>query len=110
MSYVLQMPLDDGGSLLVETAEPDESTLERVGRAGQPVAQAAETLQQALGRLRPAIGAIVTWIRQSDRPPDRIGLQFGITFTAEAGVVVARASTEANFTVTVEWTSQDQRG
>lgn len=53
--------------------------------------------------MRPAMQAVVGQLRGGIAPPDRISLEFGIKFSAEAGVVVARTATEANFTVSVEW-------
>jgi hypothetical protein len=32
-----------------------------------------------------------------------VSVEFGITLSAEAGVVVARGSTEAHFTVSMQW-------
>ncbi|AEV84069.1 hypothetical protein ACWT_3046 [Actinoplanes sp. SE50] len=48
-------------------------------------------------------------IRDSRRairdPPDRIAVDFGVRVTVDAGVVSARATSEANFTVHLEWIS-----
>ncbi|WP_328472241.1 hypothetical protein OHA21_09345 [Actinoplanes sp. NBC_00393] len=101
MTTVVVMPLDDGGSVLVEV--PDEpGSLENVGRP-DALKHAQETLQQALARIRPAATAIRDSIREMADPPERIGVEFGVKVTAEAGVVVARAKSEANFTVRLEW-------
>jgi hypothetical protein len=103
LPYVVEMPLDGGGSLRAEVAEDDLPAVERVGRPGQVVHRGAETLQDALGRLRPAIAAVVDHVRDMAEPPDRITLEFGIKVTGEAGLVVAKAAIEASFTVSVEW-------
>ncbi|MET8676756.1 CU044_2847 family protein [Streptomyces sp. NPDC004647] len=73
------------------------------GRSGQAVQTASETLQTALVRMRPAIEAVVGQVRGLAAPPDRVSVQFGIKITAEAGAVIAKAATEANFTVSAEW-------
>ncbi|HEV2780439.1 MAG TPA: CU044_2847 family protein [Actinophytocola sp.] len=103
MSEVLRMRLDDGSSVLVENTEPARSGIDRVGRVRDAVAEAGDTLQEAVLRLRPAVDAIVTGMRGLASSPDKVKVEFGIKLTAEAGVVVARASTEANFKVCVEW-------
>lgn len=105
MSEVLRMRLDDGSSVLVEAAEPTQSGIDRVGRARDAIADAGDTLQDAVLRLRPAVDAIVTGMRGLASTPDKVTVEFGIKLTAEAGVVVAKASTEANFKVGVEWTA-----
>ncbi|MDR7276618.1 CU044_2847 family protein [Catenuloplanes atrovinosus] len=102
MTQVLVMPLDDGGSVLVEV--PDEpGSLANAGRATEAITNATETLQQALARVRPAAAAIRDSIREMVDPPERIGVEFGVRVTAEAGVVIAKAKSEANFTVRLEW-------
>ena len=104
MSRIVAVPLDGGVSVLVEAAEGEETGIDRVSRLGDAVRDSAETLQQALTRVRPAVAAVFGSMRTLPEPPEKISVEFGIRLTAEAGVVVARASTEANFTVTLEWT------
>ncbi|MFI6010741.1 CU044_2847 family protein [Streptomyces sp. NPDC051243] len=102
MAYVGEMLLDDGQVVLLEVAGDGPAGVQRVSRGGV-VAGAAETLQQALARVRPALGAVVDHARELPRPPESVTVEFGITLSAEAGVVVARGSTEAHFTVSMEW-------
>lgn len=102
MPQVLELPLGDGGVLLVEATD-DDVVLDRAGRGSAVVHEASETLRDALDRLRPAMTTILNGIREQAEPPDRVSLQFGIKVSAAAGVVVAQAASEANFTVTVEW-------
>jgi len=104
MTQVVTMPLDDGSTVLVEVSD-NEAGIERVGRTGNIVRDTTETLQQALARVRPAAAAVLQNVREMAEPPDKITLKFGIKLTAEAGVVVARAASEANFTITVEWSA-----
>jgi Trypsin-co-occurring domain 1 len=107
MARFVRMPLEDGGSVVVEVAD-DGTDVQRIGRERPAVQDAAETLQQALSRVRPAVDAVLDTVRGMAERPDRVTLEFGIRLSAEAGVVVARAATEANFTVSVEW-SRDGR-
>jgi hypothetical protein len=104
--HVVELPLGDGTVLLVEAVATDDQEppgIDRVGRARDVTHRAAETLQAALQNVRPALAAIVGQIRDIGDSPDTITVQFGITVSAQAGVVVAQAATEANFTITAEW-------
>lgn len=101
MSQVLEIPLEGGGSVRVEVA--DDSGVERVGRVGDAVRTAGETLQDGLRAIQPAVAAVVSHFRDTVHAPDRLELTFGITVSSTAGIVVAQAATEANFTVTAEW-------
>jgi hypothetical protein len=38
-------------------------------------------------------------------PPDTVKIEFGVKLTAEAGVVIAKAATEANFKLSLEWSA-----
>ncbi|MEU4689396.1 CU044_2847 family protein [Actinoplanes sp. NPDC023714] len=104
MTQVVVMPLDDGGAVYVEVAGEDGG-LEHVGRGTEVVGKASETLQEAIGRIRPAAEAIRDGIRSMAQPPDRVVVEFGVKVTGEAGVIVAKATSEANFTVKLEWGS-----
>ena len=105
MSRVVVLPLDDGGKVLVEVGD-DEAGFERVGRAREVVGGVTETLQQAVARVRPAAEAVRDSMREMAKPPTKVVVEFGIELTAEAGVVVAKAASEANFKVSLEWSDR----
>ncbi|MCX3058222.1 CU044_2847 family protein [Streptomyces beihaiensis] len=109
MAPLVRIPLDDGSTLTVETdgaGEPaghEESPgIDRVGRGG-------DTLQTALARVQPALTAVVDHVRGLAHAPDSVTVEFGIKLSAQAGVIVAKAATEANFTITAQW-SRGRRG
>ncbi|PWG11860.1 hypothetical protein DF268_19730 [Streptomyces sp. V2] len=101
------MELDDGSLLRVETAATDDAydAYEPIGRPrpAETVGSAAETLREAVDRVRPVVQDVVDSLRAMPRRPDRITLEFGVKVTAEAGVVLARTAAEAHFSVGVEW-------
>jgi hypothetical protein len=103
VAYVAEMALDGGEFVLLEVSEHDGSGVARVGRGAALARGATETLQQALAQVRPALDAVVGTTRALATPPESVTVEFGIKLTAEAGVVVARGTAEANFTVTVSW-------
>jgi hypothetical protein len=93
---------EEGGVLRVEVDEP-EGGIDRVGRVSDAIEATGQNVVQGLKQISPAIQSVVYHVRDMVDKPDKLSLQFGIKFTAAAGVVVAKAATEANFTVTVEW-------
>lgn len=103
MVYVGEMWLAGGETVLLEVSEHEQGGVERVGRAATVVRGTAETLQDALGHIRPALDAVAESIRGMAHVPDVVRVDFGIKLTGEAGVVVAKVASEANFTVSVEW-------
>jgi hypothetical protein len=103
---VIEVPLDGGGSVLVEVA-PDE--LDRDGLVpaarGDALAVAAElSFEQALDRIRPAADAMVGKLRSIATRPDEITVTFGLRMSAKAGALIAASGAEANFTVALRWT------
>jgi NTP-dependent ternary system trypsin peptidase co-occuring protein len=101
---IVEMPLDDGSTVLVEVAE-DEQRLQRVGRAASVVRDSAETLEEALRRVKPAVATVLHQVRDLATPPDTVKIEFGVKLTAEAGVIIAKAATEANFKLSLEWST-----
>ncbi|MFD8413745.1 CU044_2847 family protein (plasmid) [Streptomyces sp. HUAS TT3] len=98
-----ELRLTDGSGIWVEVADADGDGIERVGRAGAALARAGETLQEAMGQIRPALDVIADGLRGMAQVPESVRVDFGIKLSGETGIVVAKAAAEANFTVSVEW-------
>lgn len=104
MSQLVEFPLNDGGAVRVEVA--DEEGVIPVGRAGEVVARAHQTLESALAQLRPVTQAVLRSVRDAAEPPNRVCVEFGVKLAATGGLVVASGTTEANLTVQLEWTRE----
>lgn len=102
MSHVIEVPVDGSESIRVEVSEETDGIV-RVARPGQVAAIAQESLQQSLDRIRPVVVAMWEKLRHLPESPSRVSVEFGIKLSAEAGVIVARGATEANFVVSLEW-------
>jgi hypothetical protein len=103
MTYLVDVPVDGGGRLLVEASEaevPGELEL-ATARPGEIVARARESLEQSLDEIRPAIRSMAERIRAIG--PDEFTVEFGLTLAAEYGLVVAKGAGEVHFTVTLAW-------
>ncbi|MGW1162529.1 CU044_2847 family protein [Streptomyces sp. NPDC002513] len=106
MTYTVEVPLEDGEDdhqvVRVQIREVDES-LVRVGRGGRSVARAGRSLGEMLDTVRPVAESFVGRFRGLAQAPDEITLEFGVSLSAEADVVIASTATEANFSVTLTW-------
>ena len=71
-------------------------------RQGEVVARARQSLEQALDQLKPAVSAVIN--RLMSMSPNEVSVEFGIVLGAEAGVIVAKGTSEVHFTVTLSWT------
>ncbi|MFC9700963.1 MULTISPECIES: CU044_2847 family protein [unclassified Streptomyces] len=106
----VQVPTGRPGDepVLVRIRETDDAVT-RVGRGTRAAVQATRTLDQMLDAVRPVAESFVSRFTQMENPPDEIGLEFGISLTAGADVVIATTGTEANFTVTLNWSDISRR-
>jgi hypothetical protein len=107
MTELLAVPLEEGGTIVVETVEGQGGVL-KAARPGEIVGQAARTLESALDAVAPAARAVVDKLREA--APADITVEFGLRLTAEAGVVVTRTTGECNFRVMLRWERCDGSG
>lgn len=104
MKRLIEFPLEDGTSILVEIDEPEpEGGVVRAARPGEVVARAQQTFSEALDKVKPAASTIIQKLRGLSDPPDEIEVEFGLKLSAEAGAFVAAAGIDANYTVTLKW-------
>ncbi|GLX02032.1 CU044_2847 family protein [Microtetraspora sp. NBRC 16547] len=109
--HTVEVPVGDGSDevVRVQIREVDEA-LVRVGRGGRTIARAERSLGQMLETVRPVAESFVTRLRGLANAPDEIVLEFGVSLSAEADVVIASTATAANFSVSLTWNRSDARG
>lgn len=102
------IPLDEGGEIVVEV-EPGNlgGGVAMAAEPGEIVARAGESLESMLGRVRPAVAAVVDQFRQAARTPEQVQVQFALSFGGETGMIFAKGRIESTFTVTVTWKGDD---
>jgi len=105
MAELAQFPLSGGGVVVVETDAADLAS-RRVMRgtsAETAIATANATFESALQTVRAAAEGILHQLRSLAEPPDEVAVEFGVKMSAETGAVIAKASTEANFKISLSW-------
>jgi len=102
MGQLIEFPLENGGSIIVEVEEPAEGMVP-AARPGEVVAKAEQTFEAALDRVRPIATVLIRKVRDLADPPDKAELEFGLKLTAEAGAVLTSAGGEAHCKVTLTW-------
>ncbi len=97
---------EDGPWIAVETdeiAEPRGTTRRGVRGESESFARAGRTFADAVDHLKPGVVVLIEKLRSMAPAMSDVELTFGIKVTAEAGVVLARAGTEANFEVKISY-------
>jgi hypothetical protein len=103
MKHLVEYSLEDGGSIIIEVDEPESEGTIRAAR-GDTIVKAKETLEDALDKVLPVTRSVVEKLRSIGNRPDEIEISFGVKLSTTAGAVIASASAEANFDVTMRWT------
>lgn len=106
MKRLIEFPLQEGGSMLVEVDEPETGGVVKASRAGEAAEKATQTLEEAIDKIKPAAQSIITQLRGLHDEPDEVAVEFGIKLSAAAGAFVASASVEANYKVSLKWTKK----
>ncbi len=107
MKRLVTFPLEDGSSIEVEIEQPEsKSGVGRISREDQVMQKAQLTFEAALEKVKPIAGTIVDKLRSMNQPADEVEVKFGIKMSAEAGAVIASASVEGNYEITMKWKQQ----
>ncbi|MDQ1288590.1 MAG: hypothetical protein QG622_2155 [Actinomycetota bacterium] len=105
MTELVRVPLKGGGSVLIEDSEPSAHGPVRVGRVGDVIKDATDSLQGMLTPVRETAQAVLDELRQAR--PDEVEVQFGVTLSAVAGAVIAKTTTGAHLTIKVTWRREE---
>ncbi|MFP5264098.1 MAG: CU044_2847 family protein [Blastocatellia bacterium] len=109
MKRLVEFPLEDGGSMVVEVEDPAPGVGTLRGAHPVEVAErAAQTFETSLAKIKPAAAAIIAKLREMSDQPEQVAVEFGIKLSGAAGVVLASTAVEANFRVTLTW-KREQR-
>ena len=108
MSQLVQFPLEDGSTIVVQVAESSSTSPAPVTRGtrstpDQVTEKAATSFEGALEHVRPITARLIERLRSIEDSPDEIQVEFGIDLHAELGAFVASASTNANFKLSLTW-------
>ena len=107
--HLVEFPLEDGSSIVVEVDEPEGGTV-RVARPGDIAEKAQQTFEQAMSGIRPAAESIIDRLRSLSDPPDQVNVEFALKLGGRVGAIIASTAGEANFKVTLSWRRTEQRG
>jgi Trypsin-co-occurring domain 1 len=105
MKRLVEFPLQEGGSVIVQVDESDIGGTVRAAR-GDTIEQAKDTLEDALNKVLPAARSVVEKLQVMR--PNEIEVTFGISLSFKAGAFIT-TGTDANFGVTIHWTGNTER-
>ena len=104
MKRLVEFPLEDGTTVLVESDEAESKGPVVRGVGAREITEKAEqTFETALSRIKPAAAAVIAKLRDLSDPPEQVGIEFGIKLGAKAGAFITSADAEATFKITLTW-------
>lgn len=107
MRHLVEYMLEDGGSILVEVDEPEtRGGITRAARPGELAVKATQTFESAIEKIKPTTEIIINKLRGLSSAPDKLSVEFGLKMSAEAGALIAAASAEANYKITLTWNKE----
>jgi hypothetical protein len=109
MKQLIEFPLENGNTVLVEVETQNHEKTSgptRISRAGKVIEQAQKSFDDALEKIQPIASSIIGKVRNLSDSPDEVEVKFGFNMNADAGAVIASAGAEANFEITLKWSSK----
>ena len=106
MKRLVEFPLEQGGSVLVEIDEAPGGPVMRggLGKDRSTVAERTDkTFEEVTATVVPAARSLIGRLRDADDPADEISIEFGVQLSAQTGAFIASAAVEANFKVSMTW-------
>lgn len=105
MAYLLG--LADGDNVLVfevDRSEVSDDLVLASDAPGKVADRARVTLEDALAKLKPSLSKVVHLLKEMS--PDETVVEFGLKVGGETGVIIAKGTVEANFSVRLSWKSE----
>ncbi|MFI2207499.1 CU044_2847 family protein [Streptomyces sp. NPDC020192] len=106
MKHLVEMPINTAsGPTQIVQVEIEHAPVGpvKVSRPGQVVARATHTLGEMLAGIRPLAEGFLDGFAGMAEAPNEIGLEFGLSLSADANLVVATTAAQANFKITLNW-------
>ena len=105
MKRLVEFPLDQGGSVLIENDGPLTGPTLRGLRKDRPSLpeEADKTTEDATAAVTPAARSLIARLRSIEDAPDEVGIEFGVQLSAQTGAFIAPVAAKANFRVSMTW-------
>ncbi len=106
-SKLVEYELDDGSTIVFETDDDASGAgSTRLSSGGGLPERAEKSLKEVSQRIGPAAQTVLDSLKEINTPKE-VQMEFGLKFSLNAGLVVAKADSAVNFKVTVKWVNKD---
>jgi Trypsin-co-occurring domain 1 len=105
MPALISVPSASGDILIEVDGSGYKGSVTRGGGA-EIIQKASTSFEDACSRIKPVATDIIKQFGDAIEGTEEVKVKFGIKFSADAGIFIASASTEANFVVEITWQKQ----
>ncbi len=114
MAKYVEFQLEDGTSILIESAEEKKSSgggfVPTARGNEEPTEKAKVTFEQAVQNVRGSADLLVSKLRDLSQPPDEMEVTFSLKASAEVGTLfVAKGGAEASYHVSLRWRREEKK-
>ena len=107
MKQLIEFPLEDGRSIVMEVDETHSGVIQASRGPGEIVGKATQTFEAAMDRIKPTARTIISKLRELKDSPDEVSIEFGLTFSVQAGVIITGIESEATLKVSLTWKKEE---
>jgi hypothetical protein len=100
MAALARIPLEGGGSILVEAPAAADGPV-KAGRVSEAIHEFPASLQAALGPVTSAARAVRDQLRRAG--PAQVEVEFGVDLAVKAGAVITKSEAACHLRVTLTW-------
>jgi Trypsin-co-occurring domain 1 len=92
-------------TLMVEVEQP--SGIIDVGALDDTPIKAQKTFEESVEKVKNTAAILIAKMKDLASSPDEVSIEFSIKLSAEAGIVLASGSVEANYMITLKWSKSN---
>lgn len=107
MVFYMDVPIEGGSPVRVEVEAPEGGLVPAAADDDTQVGRLSESLDKAMDRIRPMAEVITGKLAGMAVRPDSVTAEFGMKFSVDAGVIVARTASEAQISVKLTWGKEE---
>ncbi len=112
----VEFPLEDGGSILIETPDLQEKVQSGFVKTGQSdlareaALPASRSFDASVENVRKAAELLVSKLRTISAPPDEMTVSFGLKASGDLGsLAIGKVGGESNYAVTLKWKKEERK-
>ncbi|MHA7773369.1 CU044_2847 family protein [Roseibium sp. M-1] len=92
-----------GSKVLVEIETPEKGGARLVSKSKDGFVEARGSFEEAVEGIKPIADKIIAAIGSLAKTPKETEVSFGVKFTGEVGVILAKSSLDATLNIKLKW-------